>query len=65
MAAEPPRMVAFENSQVFYQQNGFIWIEQRTAIRDKHAIAKTTGKSSKQRRGTLHYKQNKNVGMGV
>ena len=63
MATETPRMVAAENSQVFYQQNEFIWIQERIAIRDKRTIAKTIGKFSKQRRETSHYRQNEKVGM--
>lgn len=41
-------------SQLFYQQNGFIWEQQRIAIQDKHAIAKTIAKCNKQRRGMLY-----------
>ena len=37
------------NSQLFYQQKGFIWEQQTTAISVKPAIVKATAKSHKQR----------------
>lgn len=40
-------------SPLFYQQDGFIWEQQRITIQDKHAITKTIAKCNKQRRG--HY----------
>lgn len=45
--------VGLENSQLFNQQRGITQESWRITIQDKHAVAKTVGKSSKQRRRRL------------
>ena len=58
---EPVHMATVFKNQVSYQQNGFIQIQQRIAIRNKHSGVKTISKFSKQKRGTALSREKEEV----